>query len=300
MRKLLPIALLVLVSFSSAFAKDWRGILPLHSTRADVEALLGPPPPPPPDHSYTLNQSRSIYFLDEGEIYIVFADEEFRRQHDCDSVPLGTVLTISVAPKGELAVSNLNLDQKAFRKFDPSQTPGLGFEGFIDEKEGLVIRAFKGNVEELVYFAATPDQARCPRYYEKPEAFVQISRIACGLAFDSYGDIRFSDEKARLDNFAIQLLNDETARGHIFVYAGRKATAGEAQIRANRALNYLISVRQIDPQRVKAVDGGHQEEFRVQLYIVPAGAEPPPVMPSIDPSQVEIIYKQKRRPQKNR
>jgi hypothetical protein len=30
---------------SSSDAKDWRGIVPLHSTRVDVEKLLEPPPP---------------------------------------------------------------------------------------------------------------------------------------------------------------------------------------------------------------------------------------------------------------
>ncbi|HLM24214.1 MAG TPA: hypothetical protein VK274_04115 [Pyrinomonadaceae bacterium] len=44
MRKFLPIILLILVPTSTALAKDWRGILPMHSTRADVEALLGPQP----------------------------------------------------------------------------------------------------------------------------------------------------------------------------------------------------------------------------------------------------------------
>ena len=39
-------------------------------------------------------------------------------------------------------------------------------------------------------------------------------------AFDSYGDIRFSDEKARLDNFAIQIQNQPTSRGALITYAG--------------------------------------------------------------------------------
>jgi hypothetical protein len=205
---------------------------------------------------------------------------------------------IQVTPKDELPVSNLNLDDKSFRKFDPSKTPGLGYEGFIDVKEGLVVRAVKGKVEELVYFAGAADQTRCPAYYENPEDLVQVSGIGCAMAFDQYGDIGFADEKARLDNFAIQLLNDENSKGHIFVYAGRKATVAEAQIRANRALNYLITIRKLDPGRVTAVDGGHQEELAVQLYIFPAGADPPSPMPTIDPSQVEIIYEKIRRPAK--
>ena len=51
---------------------------------------------------------------------------------------------------------------------------------------------------------------------------------ACDWPFDEYGDIRFEDEKARLDNFAIQLSNYEAATGYIFAYAGKKTYESEA------------------------------------------------------------------------
>jgi hypothetical protein len=44
--------------------------------------------------------------------------------------------------------------------------------------------------------------------------------MACGMAFDQYGDIKWEDEKARLDNFAIQMLNIPSARGALFTFAG--------------------------------------------------------------------------------
>ena len=37
---------------------------------------------------------------------------------------------------------------------------------------------------------------------------------------DEYGNIRFNDEKARLDNFAIELQNDPTAQGYLVCYGG--------------------------------------------------------------------------------
>src|SRR5262249_30340338 len=151
---------------------------------------------------------RSIYFLDEGEVYIVFADKDFLKENNCSAVPSGTVLMIQITPK-DLLLSSLNLDDKKFRKFDPAKPPDTGYEGFIDENEGLLIRAYKGKVDQMVYLASSADRARCPEYYDQPERAVQI--IICGLIlkFDEYGDIRFSDEKARLDNFAIQLMKSE-------------------------------------------------------------------------------------------
>ena len=295
MRRLLPCVLLVLVYATGVAAKDWRGILPMHSTRADVEALLGQPPPPPPNRVYVLHTGRYIYYLDEGEVYIVFYDAKFL-DRECPSVTPGTVLMIQVTPKEPMPVSNLNLEEKTFTKFNPSSNSALGYEAFIDKKEGLVIRTLKGMVEELVYLPAASDQARCSGYYENPEGFVQIYVCGWVTPFDEYGDIRFADEKARLDNFAIQLMNEENAVGHIIVYAGRKATVAEAQVRANRARDYLISVRKISPDKIKVVNGGYREDPSVQLYIRSADAGLPPVMPTLDPSQVEIIYEKKRRP----
>ena len=102
---------------------------------------------------------------------------------------------------------------------------------------------------------------------------------------------------ARLDNFAIQLTNDDNAIGQVIVYAGRKATVAEAQTRANRARDYLISVRKVAPERLKAVDGGYREDLTTQLYITPPDAESP-LMPTLEPSQVETIYEKKRQPRK--
>ena len=101
-------------------------------------------------------------------------------------------------------------------------------------------------------------------------------------------------------NFAIQLQNVEKASGLVLVYAGRKAMVAEAQTRANRARDYLINVRGINPERVKTVDGGFQEELTVQLYIVPEGMSPPSGMPTVDPSQVELIYEKPRRSKRKR
>jgi hypothetical protein len=90
--------------------------------------------------------------------------------------------------------------------------------------------------------------------------------------FDEYGNIRFNDEKARLDNFAIQLQNDPGAQGYIIAYG---TCTGEGQARADRAKDYLVNTRGIDAGRIVTVDGGCRPELTVQLWIVPSGATPP-------------------------
>jgi hypothetical protein len=300
--RLIQIVCILLVSATSLAAKDWRGILPMHSTRADVEALLGPPKPPPPDRAYMLHKGRSIYFLEEGEVYIVFAEEELSAAREClSTVPRGTVLMIQITPKDATPLSNLNLDEKRFRKFDASVPTGHGYEGFVSEEEGFVVRAFKGKVELMVYVGSAVDRPRCPTYYPDLEDFVRTGvGPACGLSrFREYGDISRRDENAVLDSFAIQLLNTPDARGHIIVYAGQKATVGEAVLRAQRIKDYLVNVRKISSERVNAIDGGYRVDFSVVMYLIPPGAEPPPPMPTLDPSAVELIYEKKKRTRRN-
>jgi hypothetical protein len=104
---------------------------------------------------------------------------------------------------------------------------------------------------------------------------------------DEYGNIRFNDEKARLDNFAIELQNDPTAQGYLICYGGRRGRAGEAQRRCDRAKDYLVTTRQIAADRIVTVDGGYKEELSVELWIVPSGATPPTASPTVQPSEVK-------------
>jgi hypothetical protein len=168
---------LILFMSAASYAKGWRGIIPFHSTRADVEKLLGEPPPPPKDGTrfYTLNKGRSIYFTDEGEIYIVYANDKIPAAIDClGKIPIDTVLIIEITPKKEMRLSDLGIDEKRFRRFDPSEPANIGFTGYIDEEEGLAIRTREGKVEQINYVAAKKDRHLCPSYYPNPEDSIRI------------------------------------------------------------------------------------------------------------------------------
>ena len=90
--------------------------------------------------------------------------------------------------------------------------------------------------------------------------------------FDEYGNIRFNDEKARLDNYAIQLQNEPSSTGVIIAYG---ACDTEGMTRGNRAKDYLVNTRGIDAGRITVVDGGCRSELHVELWIVPSGATAP-------------------------
>jgi len=93
--------------------------------------------------------------------------------------------------------------------------------------------------------------------------------------FDEYYNIARNDEKARLDNYVIQLQNQPGAMGYIIVYPARRASANEAQARATRISDYLVNTRGIEASRFHIMMGPAREDWLFELWIVPTGAPPP-------------------------
>lgn len=107
--------------------------------------------------------------------------------------------------------------------------------------------------------------------------------------FDTYGDISWDDERARLDNFAVALQQEPNYVGYIIVYAGKRACLNEAQFRARRAKKYLMDCRSIQGNRIIWLDGGYHENLEVILQPVLHGALKPDISPTIKPNDVTII-----------
>jgi hypothetical protein len=135
------------------------------------------------------------------------------------------------------------------------------------------------------YPASCSVSSSCTTSFAKPQTARKV---------DEYGNIRFNDEKARLDNFAIELQNDPTSQGYLICYGGRRGRAGEAQARCDRAKNYLTTTRGIDASRIVTVDGGYRENLTVELWVVPSGATPPAASPTVDPSEVKATAAPRR------
>jgi hypothetical protein len=92
--------------------------------------------------------------------------------------------------------------------------------------------------------------------------------------FDEYFQITRNDEKARLDNYGIELQNDPTSTAYVVVYPGRNSKAGEVQQRSTRVIDYLANSRGIDKQRITVIIGAPREELMVELWVCPQGAKP--------------------------
>jgi hypothetical protein len=125
---------LLISSVGLASAKEWRGIVPLKSKRADVERLLGPVPNGFPH-----------YVLPDETVYVEYA-------YPCGyknppgwpdpppgwNVPKDTVVSISVEPKESILFSSLALDLSKFEKVEGDSQ----HFNYIDGEEGFTVNVF--------------------------------------------------------------------------------------------------------------------------------------------------------------
>ena len=96
--------------------------------------------------------------------------------------------------------------------------------------------------------------------------------------FDEFPDIARNDEKARLDNFAIEMQNDQTATAYVIVYPGKGSKGkkrDEVQQHAARVVDYLVNSRHLDQRRIVTLVGPMRDQLGVELWVTPQGATPP-------------------------
>jgi PKD domain-containing protein len=104
--------------------------------------------------------------------------------------------------------------------------------------------------------------------------------------FDVCCSCSFDDQKARLDNLAVDLQNDPSTTTYVIAYGGRTSRIGQADLLGARARDYLVTQRGIDQSRIVVLNGGFREEDCVELWIVPRGATPPQPTPTVQAGDV--------------
>ena len=260
-------ALLILVAVTVVVAKDWRGIVPLKSTRADVERLLGPP------H----RSSESTWFYKLSNEIVVFSFEIV----SCDSwagkcgiawnVPPGTVKWIGVIPRG-----NHRKDEYLIAGDPKVYDTGSGFIQYSDNSAGLFIETYQNRVTLVNYEPKASDEnLRCPRINECIVDFVE---------FDEYEKPSFEDEKARLENFLIAV-NNSFGRGTIEVVGPNKTARQKRMKRASRASRYGLKKLGLEEERILIIDGGFSEGPLTRLSVYAIGG----------PGSVIFLYPEKDR-----
>jgi hypothetical protein len=112
--------------------------------------------------------------------------------------------------------------------------------------------------------------------------------------FDQFQSVAFDDDKARLDNLAIELQGAPDSQAYIIVYAGRTSRAGQADKLGKRTTDYLINQRGVDARRIIVINGGYRDTDFIEIWICPPGAKTPQPTPTIQPGDVQPAQERTR------
>jgi hypothetical protein len=155
---ILPV--LALVIAAQPAAEEWRGIKPLSSTREDVVREFA---------ACADERDWCEFMLDNEDVEIVFSGAQ-----NCNNLRPGMVLSVQRVLRKATSFEALHVDKRRFTSFDPSPPRNMGYRGFIDEKSGLLLKTFRGQIFQINYIPRKQDWQVCPDYYRKPREFVAV------------------------------------------------------------------------------------------------------------------------------
>src|SRR5438132_2323488 len=122
----------VLVMSMPLHAQGWRGLVPLHSTRADVERLLGAP--------IRSKGVASTFETKDGRVLAFYSNGGCNEDPTSDwNVPPGTLLTITVHQNYKLPVKDLRLDSTKYERMSDFHVQGIVY--YFSKEDGVRISA---------------------------------------------------------------------------------------------------------------------------------------------------------------
>lgn len=160
MTRLLSYLFLLAFTCFPIAASDWRGITPGSSTRADVVRELGECP---------AAAALCEFNLPEEDVYITFSSPK-----TCGDVPEGTVLLIERDLAKDQSFADLKLDRRQFKKFDPTWPRKIGYQGYLNDKAGLLLKAYENKIFVIAHIPALTARKFCTSYYRKPREFIEV------------------------------------------------------------------------------------------------------------------------------
>lgn len=153
--RLAACACFALTAAAHAQAKEWRRIVPLRTTRAEVERRLGKP-------------RGGYHELKTERAFIFYSGGRGCAGGEAWDVPRDTVVRILVTPKARLRLSSLRLDPRRFEKSADPEVPSHAL--YRDREAGLTYEVFEGGGKlnglvlhiEFEPAAKDDERLRCP------------------------------------------------------------------------------------------------------------------------------------------
>jgi len=237
----------------------WTREIDLEAGRIKCVAInyRQPPPPPKSPCPYPVNISAPTQ-VTEGEIITYTADVAYS-----GSAPLNYTWTVN--PGNAKLLSGAGTPTITV---DSTGLAGQRITATLVVDDGSGDAMCRQSSQASTFVPPTPPREIPSRQFD----------VCCSCSFD--------DQKARLDNLAVDLQNDPSTTTYVIAYGGRTSRIGQADLLGSRARDYLVGQRGIDQARIVVLNGGFREEDCVELWIVPSGATPPQATPTVQPGDV--------------
>lgn len=271
----LSIVLVCCASVARESQSGWNGIIPLHSTRSDVEKRLGKP----------AAECRCAYSTPDEAIRVNYAEGHCKGPPYGWNVPTDTVLEIEVLPKQQTVISEPALLAQNYIKSRELDGPTVYY---TNVQLGIRYTVDNGKIKSVSYIPSSNDISfRCPgfppydgglRQYHPYSAFSKKAQLI--------------DE--RLSDFALQLSNNPDVRGYVITYGGALSRKGEARTMAKYAKRIITTKNAVPPARVVVIDGGFRQEAEYELFLVPEGMPGPAPTPTLASKKVKIVTRTRK------
>ena len=138
---------LILANQINVKGQNWRNFVPLKSTRADVERLLGP----------TKEPYFGVYHLKDGILDIEYSSGPCSPERKGGwNVPKDVVITLNFSPKRRMRIGDLKLDPTKFRRVVDEHVIGILY--YVNDEEGITYQVQRGKVDYVEYRPARRDE----------------------------------------------------------------------------------------------------------------------------------------------
>ena len=258
----MPKIVIILVILALAFLvqlpidRGWHGIVPLKSTRIDVERQLGP-----------IDTRCQCYKTENEIVRVTYAVAPCLGDLPGWNVARDTVLSLSVSPLKEVRFSDVEAKPDHFvRTVDDTFTSYYG-----NSEKGLRYSvSATGVVTNVSYLPSVSDNSRRCRGFPLTDGGITAYSPYQEFPYDSLEDIT-----SRLGEFSIRLQRQPTYKGYIVVYASRTLKPSGVSEFGNRAREYVTKEFGVAPANIVALNGGYREESVVHLFLIPRSWPPP-------------------------
>jgi hypothetical protein len=133
--------------------KGWRGIVPLRSTRADVQKLLG--------HSTDQGYGATYDLGSEAVTFEYSSGPCTKRRKNGWNVPVNTVIRIRVSSSIKTRFSDVNIDKEKFEKIEDPELPDIFY--YRNSEKGITYEVQDDFIITTEYGPSSKDKTlRCP------------------------------------------------------------------------------------------------------------------------------------------